>query len=99
MDSKWKDGSGRMDSWKDRCLKKKQRQSLEWEDFPHGPQFCCLQLLEKDVPGGRALHVCLFFPFGQDTLTAVPWLQSGEGSPGHIKLQEGSRNISSFQLT
>lgn len=40
-----------------------------------------------------------FFPFGQDTLTAVPWLQSGEGSPGHIKLQEGSRNISSFQLT
>ena len=63
MDSKWKDGSGRMDSWKDRCLKKKQRQSLEWEDFPHGPQFCCLQLLEKDVPGGRALHVCLFLSF------------------------------------
>ena len=57
------------------------------------PQFRCHQLLEKVAPRHRALHVCLFFPFGQDALIAVHWLQAGEGSPGHVETQEGGRHV------
>ena len=63
------------------------------------PQFCCPQLLEKETLGGRALQVCLFLPLGRDTLTAVPWSQSGEGSTGHTKLRGESSHISGLRPT